>query len=634
MLLNNRSSLCVNLLLLCAIINNYTVCYASDKWRFAPSGNGFYQLEINRWTASGGNSWQPASSGALTDLLGNENKTDKMKQEAKQELSKFLNLSPSQLKAFATTLDSSKKDPANSRVSFGDFRRFQSGGNGLLLETKNGQLMMRDLKEGIQTGWSFLTPKKLKDMYDEKFSKLNPLVKNGDQLQWEAITAYFEKNGISKDHFGVYLRDQLANHPDEPFLLGSPQEVVRQVGDAKKMLGFLNAAKCTVAVVNGNGQSRNRRASKSAPSSTSGLVETYSFSRDELMQQSEAEMNAVRDQLKDGNGRSESSDEEELNVLRNKGKIFKAGRKAIQNIQGIGNEKVSILKLPQPATAADIDLRAKPPEFKGDREWMNYSDPHQAYGVDPAKTNVTFIDFANKKLGGDWRGHGNVQEEQMAQQSPDFAAILAKFNPLFNNSAKLQVRTGGDSFKAGENRADPILMTNLRFVLSQDEKRAKGNGLEKSNFKVIGGEFELKADAPPVNVLAIAAPRTGGPGKRYDSVVIKDMFDQAFSGFKAVKTNDLASNKQSMVVGGAWGAGVFGHSLDASIAIQAAAARLAGITQFRFAGVKDSVAKPVYDQVNLIVEDAIRAHPNDGGAIQAQVLQQIETMGGAWKTKR
>ncbi len=224
-------------------------------------------------------------------------------------------------------------------------------------------------------------------------------------------------------------------------------------------------------------------------------------------------------------------------------------------------------------------------------EWMDYGYQERDPLFDEKQYAHTFVDFANTRFGGGVFRTGNVQEEKMLQLSGDLAFLAAIFNPG-RDPAKLFTRKGQnhkDRQFAKKDSADPLLITGVKFDLYQTDVDAKNS---KNNFNITTYNKVDGDKVKPVNILAIAAPelKKGNPenqrGVLYSDmeVVVKDLFSNAYEGFRLVRQNDKANNKKSYVTTGRWGAGVFGHDIMMSFAVQYLAARLAGIEKIEFSG--------------------------------------------------
>jgi hypothetical protein len=119
----------------------------------------------------------------------------------------------------------------------------------------------------------------------------------------------------------------------------------------------------------------------------------------------------------------------------------------------------------------------------------------------------------------------------------------------------------------------------------------------------------------------MAAPEINlEPGsRRYTPLLLNDLFNNAYTGFKLTKLYDSRENKKSHIITGRWGSGAFGHNISMSIAVQYLAARLAGIEQLEFAGITSEQGSNVIEFVNHLIQDAYAAG-SDSKNISAKIL--------------
>lgn len=297
-------------------------------------------------------------------------------------------------------------------------------------------------------------------------------------------------------------------------------------------------------------------------------------------------------------------------LVRNKGRIYQLGllcmEKNLKRHPSMEKEVINLYRLSDYYYPSEI----KDPSIFITSTWMDYSNIYEEFSRDDKKWMITFVDFANRYLGGGWLGHGNVQEEQMIQRSPEMALLLGMFNGDRSDPQLLvRGRTYSDPY-----HPDPLLITNLRFYLHQSDEKAKSDAIHRPNYR-IGNYFECIDSPPGVNVLAIAAPQLQ-PSERnavYDEDLIMDLLNTAINGFALIKMYDQSKKKRSQLFTGLWGAGAFGHNSLMSIMVQIIAARLTEIDRLIIQGIDESLeaqieerSAEIYEMESLDLDDYVQ----------------------------
>ena len=258
------------------------------------------------------------------------------------------------------------------------------------------------------------------------------------------------------------------------------------------------------------------------------------------------------------------------------------------------------------------------PRIDSTLNWMNYSDTQSIQQISEQGFQITFANFANHRLGGGWNRHGNVQEEQMAQQCPDFAVILSAFNSE-QNQTQIHTRRNpttptdqeGAKYSHGDgNTSDPKLITNLRcFQKLTDTYEHQTRLIYQMRWNDLSQVLEDRGNAPSINMIAMAAPelRQTERGIHYSIGLLRDFFDNAFTAFSMVKAYDLQHGRHTYLVLGRWGAGAFGHNLNMSLAIQTFAAKLVleDTDRILFTGLAPGEQIPEHEVFSHILTGAI-----------------------------
>lgn len=366
------------------------------------------------------------------------------------------------------------------------------------------------------------------------------------------------------------------------------------------------------------------------------MVTLHELTRQELIQRGGSALRAIIQELA-----SESSFH-----LQNKANIFERGLNELdayahqstlhKREEKIHEERISVIAADGYGTPHNFHFsKTYEPVIHHTKEWMNYSQlPLDT--LSSLSYQVTYANFANSRLGGGWRGHGNVQEEQMAQQIPDFALILALFNPK-HDATTLHTRRYTAKYTS-TNSATPLLITHLRSFqkLTRDYERDTGR-IYRELWNLDLALMSVP-DAPSINMIALAAPeltRKERSKQHYSLETINDLFNNAFTAYTLVKHNDMVNGKNTYLVLGRWGAGAFGHNLNIVIAIQYLAARLAldDADHVLFTGLTDDQTRQGIEQMNI----ALGAHFKTDQTVQisdvlSSLLKAVQT-NSDWKMR-
>jgi hypothetical protein len=278
-------------------------------------------------------------------------------------------------------------------------------------------------------------------------------------------------------------------------------------------------------------------------------------------------------------------------------------------------------------------------------DWAKYTHTDQMLELLSQGYSITFTDFANTELGGGWDAGGNVQEEQMIQQCPDFPLILSG-SPTHDSEYYTRKYSGSipkDDFEAhlalrgpSDDSADPILLTNLRCLQEiKDEYSKDWMRIRKEPYSDLAEVLIPVPNSLPINVIAMAAPEVffDFRGKSYTISLLNDLFNNAYTAFSMVQSHDKASTKKTHLVTGRWGAGAFGHNVSMVIAIQYLAARLAGVNQLKFTGISQQEGQPVIQFVDHLIKTTME---DSHGKISTEILLRnllINDFTASWKTR-
>jgi len=319
---------------------------------------------------------------------------------------------------------------------------------------------------------------------------------------------------------------------------------------------------------------------------------------------------------------------ENRQIVKNKAKVF---RRQINIYEGLKSEdplrqeEIGVVgfdpRLPQrdPSDFISVTLPEKPLRVTYTRDegvtWMNFADPggvNSVHGPLAAHTAVVYVNFANSSLGGDYLGKGLAQEESQALESFDFASLCAVHNNYESFNNEIFTRHGKsdqDRPYAHPRSADPKLITGLIYRMIPKNLNDNLSGMKEAKFEV-ANSFDEYRHSPSVQMLALAGPkvRPGDRGKPYKGLEdnIYDMYNNAVLGFSLSKTYNLDQGKMRIkIITGPWTAGVFGQSLGMSIAVQYFAAKMAGIDELQFSGVRQDIV----EYYTLKVDQVLRTAP-------------------------
>jgi hypothetical protein len=195
--------------------------------------------------------------------------------------------------------------------------------------------------------------------------------------------------------------------------------------------------------------------------------------------------------------------------------------------------------------------------------------------ADPATSVEWHVNFADPRLFAAYGSGLLAQDEMQVVEHPALAsvreALLAKAL-----AAKTTDETG----------ATPILVRNVerRIELRTDADAAAGRprGLYGNRFAAAPLEVVLRATRriepfTMSNIIAMAAP-SGGRGD-YTEREIEVVFATALTAFATARSESAAIASNTIVHSGFWGCGAFGGNRRLMVALQALAARAAGIAK-------------------------------------------------------
>jgi hypothetical protein len=190
-----------------------------------------------------------------------------------------------------------------------------------------------------------------------------------------------------------------------------------------------------------------------------------------------------------------------------------------------------------------------------------------------------YVVFANKHLGGGFRGSGWVQEE----------IITVEF---------YEMAMGIDMLERSGQRQLSQTQAALWFSLLRNSV-ANQNKYGGSNIRRDVDAHTFRADqylSPPtdykfVDLISIDAPQRENRDALYTFDEIRFLFLKALAGFETA-----AAYGCKKIHSGGWGAGVFNNQVSVILSIQVLAAWLAGIEEFHYWGAKDAMKDPIFLQ--------------------------------------
>lgn len=180
----------------------------------------------------------------------------------------------------------------------------------------------------------------------------------------------------------------------------------------------------------------------------------------------------------------------------------------------------------------------------------------------------------------------------------------------------------------------PILVQNVERRISvatnPDANAGRRAGLYGNRFAEAPLDAVRRATkvlTPPTksNIIAMAAP-AGGHGD-YTEREIRYVFETAFTGFSASVDETARAGRRAIIHTGFWGCGAFGGNRRLMIALQALAARAAGVNRMVFhagdtSGVEDA-------QRGLDVAETVAERCGNPSAL-ASIVDRCATFGYQW----
>lgn len=203
--------------------------------------------------------------------------------------------------------------------------------------------------------------------------------------------------------------------------------------------------------------------------------------------------------------------------------------------------------------------------------------------VDATRYYESWVDFANRKLLGAALSHGQVQEEQMAEEIPEL--LMHGMTHLQPGSTRslVETRSGGDGVQKGS--PSPLLFDGLWRVQAVDPTRTYGRQFNRNVTTANAKTFLETVDpAQKVNILAIAAPKLATRNnldEQTDQRTLEDLFNTFVAGFTLAKAQADKAGKKGLVHTGQIGAGAFGNNPSVVFALQRLAADQVGV-ELRF----------------------------------------------------
>lgn len=218
-----------------------------------------------------------------------------------------------------------------------------------------------------------------------------------------------------------------------------------------------------------------------------------------------------------------------------------------------------------------------------------YTSAYYDYAVyDPNKENI-WVDFANQWLGGGVLNEGNVQEETMAQETPELLAVCADKDPKTGGTYQTRYHTvvSNSGGKVITGVPTPILIKSVHRVLALDANKLYGDKLYSIPTDKIEKGYGITVLDKPVkyNLLAMAAPRLVTSQQQFALPTIHDLFNTVYAGFSM-------ANKDCMIHSGLIGCGVFGNHPYVAIILQVLAAQIQGVPLYLH-GVSDEQMQAV-----------------------------------------
>lgn len=200
---------------------------------------------------------------------------------------------------------------------------------------------------------------------------------------------------------------------------------------------------------------------------------------------------------------------------------------------------------------------------------INYTPEFFNYAIhDPSKEEI-WVDFANMWLGGGVLNEGNVQEETMAQETPELLALCADYDPVTGYTYATRTGPANTGEQVLGASPSPILIKGLQRVLALDSDKLYGGKLYHVTEDALRKNYGITIldKAVRFNTLAIAAPRLSFYSEQFHIDTLKDLFNTMIAGF-------TLSGKNTLIHSGLIGCGAFNHHYRAAIVIQMFAAAI------------------------------------------------------------
>ncbi|HEY1066658.1 MAG TPA: hypothetical protein VGE52_11135 [Pirellulales bacterium] len=236
------------------------------------------------------------------------------------------------------------------------------------------------------------------------------------------------------------------------------------------------------------------------------------------------------------------------------------------------------------------------------------------------------VNFADPRLFVAYGSGLFAQDEMQVAEHPLLASVREALL-----ASDLSAKTCDDS------TSTPILVSNverkLENLTNADASAGRPAGLYGNRFAAASLDVILRATRrvePPTftNLIAIAAP-SGGRGD-YTQSQIASIFATAYTGFAAARqetTRIAGAEAEAVVHSGFWGCGAFGGNRKLMIALQALAARAAGVARlFIHAGDEPGVADA---ERGLDVAVGLASRCGSPCAL-GKLVERVEMLGYRW----
>jgi hypothetical protein len=241
---------------------------------------------------------------------------------------------------------------------------------------------------------------------------------------------------------------------------------------------------------------------------------------------------------------------------------------------------------------------AKKKEFKTPRHFNEIpqlnedsvpkTTPNFYHYVTSNDSEVVWVDFANRVLGGGCFGAGFVQEEIMVAEMPEFANLIAE---NLDDTGRCSILTREGKESPGKGNPTPVLIKGVHRVQAVDGRQFYGHKLNAFDEKKICRDTKELYPPQKVNILAIAAPRLADNDKETQTakLVAKDIYNTLVAGFVHAKDHNESGNPLE-IHSGRIGCGVFNNDPNLVYLLHIAAAQQVGDINLVMHGYNDQDA--------------------------------------------